>query len=222
VTDAELAWLCDRADARTAPGPATDRVWVLQAVEDDGIIELHGVFRDLERAKHHLEPKYPNLSAWEETTYRHVHGGPEMRAWRAHTGKHPVIIEETTLDDARPARPEPAAGEPLCVCGHPEDDHFADPILGNACGGGNLTHGPACRCFRYRARPNVVSEPPAPRPGGEVKRLRAALRWIANVRETDLWEWCRNNNHPLGSHDAWRAYLSGHARAALATPDAAP
>jgi hypothetical protein len=111
VTDAELAWLCDRADARTAPGPATDRVWVLQAVEDDGIIELHGVFTDPERAKHHLEPKYPFLSAWEETTYRHVHGGPEMRAWRAHTGKHPVLIEETTLDDVRPERPEPAAGE---------------------------------------------------------------------------------------------------------------
>jgi hypothetical protein len=95
-------WPCDTgialAATTSAPPAPGGCVFVLQAIEDGGLIELHGVFTELDRAKHHLEPKYPNLSAWEETTYRHAHGGPEMRAWRAHTGKHPVLIEETTLD----------------------------------------------------------------------------------------------------------------------------
>lgn len=89
-------------DARRRVIEAARRVWVLQSLEDGGVVELHGVYTDLEQAKHALEPKYPNLSVWEPCPDR-----PDC--WRAHTGKHPVLIEPTTLDAA--TSPEPRLGE---------------------------------------------------------------------------------------------------------------
>lgn len=73
------------------PRPDSRRVYVLQALEDGGAVELRGVFTDLDHAKHALEGKYPNLSAWERCSDR-----PDC--WRAHTGKHPVLIEPAVLD----------------------------------------------------------------------------------------------------------------------------
>lgn len=68
-------------------------VWVLQAIEDGGEIELHGVFEDLEQAKHHLETKYPNLREWTQCKCG-------CDNWWSHTNKHPVMIEKATYYSA--------------------------------------------------------------------------------------------------------------------------